>query len=231
MNAKKWLAGFQAQDQSLTLLLGAVLLMVFFIHPLAEGGPLAKILLGTSASVVLVSGILVVSGQRLLTLLGGMLGGLTLLADLAQLVSPGPILSALRNVLFFLFLGLLNSVILHRVIREGPVNRQRIEGSILVYLILGLMWSQAYQLLETLRPGSFAIPAPIPGAEGLGLKLTYFSFVTLTTVGYGDITPLIPFARSLALLEALTGQLFPVILIARLVAMEVESRRGNLVAR
>jgi voltage-gated potassium channel Kch len=56
------------------------------------------------------------------------------------------------------------------------------------------------------------------------LELTYYSFVTLTTVGYGDITPLIPAARSLAIAEALIGQLFPAILIARLVSMEIAAR-------
>ena len=224
VKAGKRLTGFWARDESLTLLLGAVVLMVFFIHPLAEIGWFARMLLWLSGSLVLASGVLVVSGRRLLTILGGILGGVTFLATVAYLISPIPMFAALRSAFQLLFLGLLNGVIMRRVIREGAVNRHRIQGSILVYLILGLMWSQAYQLLETLQPGSFSIPTPVPDSEDLGPKLTYFSFVSLTTMGYGDITPLLPFARTLAMLEALTGQLFPTILIARLVAMEIQAR-------
>ena len=73
----------------------------------------------------------------------------------------------------------------------------------------------AFRSMTTSMPEG--VPTPV---------LVYFSFSTLTTVGYGDIVAVYPIARSLAVLEALTGQLLPVILIARLVAMELESRRG-----
>jgi len=227
----KQLKTFWAQDESLTLLLGAVVLLVFFVHPLVEVGWLAKTFITAAGAMILATGMLVVSGRRWLTASGAVLAALTLLIDVRGLFAPSPWLEASRNFCFFLFLGLLNSVIMNRVMRDGPVNRHRIQGAILAYLILGLTWSQAYQCLEALNPGSFSIPNPIPGSEGLSLKLTYFSFVTLTTVGYGDITAVHSFARCLAVLEALTGQLFPTILIARLVALQVESYKPNRSSR
>lgn len=227
MRSAKRLKTFWAQDESLTLLLGAVVLLVFFVHPLVDMGWLAKTFMAVAGALILATGMLVVSSRRILTALGALLAALTFLSDVGSLVAPAPWLEAFRSACFLLFLGLLNSVIMNRVMRDGPVNRHRIQGAILAYLVLGLMWSQAYQFLEALTPGSFNIPNPVPGSEALSLKLTYFSFVTLTTVGYGDITALHPFARCLALLEALTGQLFPTILIARLVALQVESYKPN----
>jgi hypothetical protein len=87
-----------------------------------------------------------------------------------------------------------------------------------VYLLLGLMWASAYALLYQLHPDAFA------GALGAALipqTWIYYSFVTLTTVGYGDITPVHPVARSLAIAEALTGQLYLAITLAHLVALRV----------
>ncbi|MCI0655570.1 MAG: potassium channel family protein, partial [Acidobacteria bacterium] len=218
---------FWAQDESLTFLLAAVVLMVFFIQPLVDVGWLAKFTMAISGSLILAAGMLVVGSRPILTVIGAILAVLTFLIDVAHLVAPAPWLLASRSVCFILFLGLLNSILMNRVMRDGPVNRHRIQGAILVYLILGLMWSQGYQFLEALSPGSFSIPDPVPGSEDLALKLNYFSFATLTTVGYGDITALHPFARCLAILEALTGQLFPTILIARLVALQVDSSNRN----
>jgi uncharacterized membrane protein len=75
-------------------------------------------------------------------------------------------------------------------------------------------------------PGAFNFPA-VSDEGTLMSKLVYFSFTTLTTVGYGDVTAVNTAARSLALLEALTGQLFPAILIARLVSLEVSHRQKD----
>lgn len=115
-------------------------------------------------------------------------------------------------------------VVLSKVLSAGSVTRQRIEGAVAAYLLLGLSWASAYKLLSLYSPeafqGSLVSSAP-------GLTFTYFSFVTLTTVGYGDITPVLPLARSLAVTEALTGQLYLAILLARLVSLELHERRSQ----
>ena len=108
---------------------------------------------------------------------------------------------------------------------EGPITTHRIQGSILVYLLIGFTWSVAYQLLHTLSPAAFSFAQGDPGPAHARDPLIYYSFVTLTTVGYGDITPVHPTARSLAIAEALIGQLYPAILIARLVSLRISSSR------
>ena len=91
----------------------------------------------------------------------------------------------------------------------------------------GLAWASAYRLVELMRPGSlhFAM-APTDMSEQSG-KLMDFSFSTLTTVGFGNVTPLEPFARSLAIAKAVVGQLYPAILIGAMVAMVMQAREKS----
>lgn len=109
-------------------------------------------------------------------------------------------------------------VLLAQVFRSGRVTHVRIQGAIAAYLLLGAIWANAYHITEMVHPGSFALPN---GEMLSAIDWVYFSFVTLTTVGYGDITPVLPIARTLAVGEALTGQLYLAVMIARLVAMEI----------
>jgi len=112
------------------------------------------------------------------------------------------------------------AVVLAQTFRAGPVNVHRIQGAVAAYLLLGLAWALAYELVALGAAGAFS-------GTGLGGAVRpdfiYFSFVTLTTVGYGDVTPVDPVARSLAVAEALTGQLYPAILLARLVSLATGS--------
>ena len=114
-------------------------------------------------------------------------------------------------------------VVLTQTLRAGPITFHRIQGAIAAYVLLGVLWAHAYALLTQLRPG--ALSGPLSAADG-ARAFYYFSFVTLTTVGYGDVLPVHPAARSLAMLEAVTGPLYLAILIARLVSLSV-SRPGK----
>ena len=126
-----------------------------------------------------------------------------------------------------LFCAILASVVLAQVLREGPITFYRIQGAAAFYLLLGLAWALAYELVELRWPDAFAPPPSTTTKEDATARFVYFNFVTLTTVGYGDITAVHPFARSLVTLEALTGQLFPAILLARLVSMELYYRQSK----
>ncbi len=95
----------------------------------------------------------------------------------------------------------------------------------MLYLNFGLYVFTLYRLIDVLLPNAFH-GLPESGVEhGSGAALLYFSFTTLTTLGYGDITPVHPLARNLADLEAVIGQLYPATLLARLVSLELEHRR------
>jgi hypothetical protein len=113
------------------------------------------------------------------------------------------------------------ALILTRVFSAGDVTIARIEGAVAVHLLIGVFCAALYHIIWLLDPQAFLAsggPVQQPSA------LFYFSMVTLTTVGYGDITPATTTARSVAMFEAMAGQLYPAVLIARLVSMELASR-------
>jgi hypothetical protein len=111
------------------------------------------------------------------------------------------------------------------VFGPGRVSLHRVQGAIVLYLNFALFFFIIYRLMEVLVPGAFS-NLPHSGSEyGSGAALLYFSFSTLTTLGYGDITPVHPLARSLANLEGVIGQLYPATLLARLVSLEIAHRR------
>ncbi len=99
-------------------------------------------------------------------------------------------------------------------------------GAVAAYLLLGIIWSPAYYLVTLRIPEAFNVQGPsLDDIEALQSHLFYFSFVTLTTLGYRDIVAVHPMARMLVILEGVAGQLFPAILIARLVSLQVQSKR------
>ena len=120
-------------------------------------------------------------------------------------------------------LAFLLIVVVLQVFGEGPVTGHRIRGAIVVYLLLGALWALLYQLMVVTIPHAFRLPEgiAIDDTNALQRLLIYFSFITLTTTGYGDITPLHPVARLLTMFEALVGQLYPAITLARLVSLAI----------
>ncbi|KPJ78585.1 MAG: hypothetical protein AMJ54_02915 [Deltaproteobacteria bacterium SG8_13] len=123
------------------------------------------------------------------------------------------------NVLTALFFGYALLRLLTYIFTESRVTRNVIYAAIIVYLFMGLLWADIYQLLYYLQPGSFEI-AGIQ-TNNPDRVLVYYSYVTLTTLGYGDISPLTDLAGSLAILEAIIGQLYLTVLVARLVALHI----------
>jgi hypothetical protein len=112
--------------------------------------------------------------------------------------------------------------ILNYIFTEETVTRQTISAAVAVYLLIALMWSFIYRLIENLYPASFAVAhAKLEGAENIYL---YFSLVTITTLGYGDITPIGSQALSLAVLEAITGQIYLVVVVAWFVGLYVSRK-------
>ena len=112
--------------------------------------------------------------------------------------------------------------ILNYIFTEETVTRQTISAAVAVYLLIALMWSFIYRLIENLYPASFAVAhAKLEGAENIYL---YFSLVTITTLGYGDITPTGSQAVSLAVLEAITGQIYLVVVVAWFVGLYVSRK-------
>ncbi|MFN5514721.1 MAG: potassium channel family protein [Cyanobacteriota bacterium] len=126
-------------------------------------------------------------------------------------------LQVLSSALYALFLGLTILFLSQRFLQVTDVNTDVIIGSVSVYLLLGIFWFILYDILLNFNPDAFkGLGAPLRQSQN---SLLYFSFTTLTTLGFGDITPVHPAAMGLANLEAIAGQLYPAILIARLVSL------------
>lgn len=212
-------------EWGLSAMLLFLVLAIFVGAPLAAMGVVGPFLFNLLFSFLLVSGVVAVSGRRLLAAGAAAVVLATLAVRWIGQVSTASAISIWDNALSILALSVLTALLLTQVFREGPITGPRIQGSIAVYLLLGLIWTSAYELLFAAVPGAFQFAASATETSRSGFGLVYYSFVTLTTVGYGDITPVHPLARSLATAEALVGQLYPAILIARLVSMELESRR------
>ncbi|MGC2125721.1 MAG: ion channel [Xanthobacteraceae bacterium] len=128
----------------------------------------------------------------------------------------------------WLITGLTLSVVVARaVFAPGQVTFHRVIGAVLLYLNIGLTFTALFSFVALFELKAFTGLGPLQDNLAVAGNLIYFSFVTLTSVGYGDIVPLHPYARSLANVEAIIGQLYPATLLARLVTLEIEGRRQS----
>jgi hypothetical protein len=145
--------------------------------------------------------------------LGHAVGG-----SLGRVCVVGAYLLAVGFFAFALY-GILRTVFVKQVTGDA------IFGAVCGYLLLGIIWSLLYYALETGSPGSFNIPTPDTdevAVQGVDRgALSYYSFITLATVGYGDVTPRTPLARTLAWIEAIAGQFYLAVLVAGLVGFKV----------
>jgi len=150
-----------------------------------------------------------------------LVGGLAVATALLALAFPDPHILAARAILGACFTGFLSVVILREVLQGGTIDVDKIYGAVCAYLLVGVCWAGIYSFLEQIRPGSLTLPAAAAGrATGSRAELfLYFSFVTLATLGYGDILPTVPTTRTLAWMEAVFGQFYIAVLVARLVGL------------
>jgi len=109
-------------------------------------------------------------------------------------------------------------VILHSLLSAERIFVNEIIGTFNIYLIMGFVWAYVYMIVELSAPGSFQTAG---GSEGMGLRFIYFSFITLTTVGFGDTVPGSPLAQMLVILEAIVGQFYVAVVVAYLVSMYI----------
>ncbi len=188
---------------------------------MATGTLLIARLLGM---IVLVAALLVVGahGTAVFLFVGA------LIFHLASMASDASVVAALAEAFRFVFLTYVLALILRRVLRDRRVTLDTVAGAACAYFLLGVIWGELFLLVERWRPGSFAVPSTwmVGSARDLRSSLTYFSFATLTTVGYGDIHPTDPAAGSLCTAEALIGQLYLAIMIARMVGLHTSQRSG-----
>ena len=208
-----------ARNHCLYLLIG--LLAVILSTPLAgRTEAVGRILLTGFVVVVLLAGVLAVRANRRTLIIALVLGVPATVAAGLRALMPDLFPGVVSLVVSMAFFGFTTIAVLRYVVCRGSVTADRLFGAACVYLLIGLTWSMVYAVIGRFMPGAFlAGGEPMDSTVIVWADLLYFSFATLTTLGYGDITPVLPLVRILAVLEAAVGVLYVAVLVARLVAM------------
>ncbi len=219
---------FWTEERSLSIFLVLLVIQIFVVAPLERSGRFfLYIMNGVVGSLFLLTGLLTVTQHRLARWLASGLVAGALTVRWLVLIAPSPLILVIDNVLAICFAACLTAVVLQKVYEEGVVSGHRVRGAIAAYLLIGYFFATLYRFFDALIPGSFVHAAnPALVQHDLADVFMYFSLVTLTTVGFGDVTAVHPVARSLVTLEAVIGTLYPAILIARLVSLQIEHERG-----
>ncbi len=195
------------------------ILSLLILVPIFQGFIGIRVLMNIFLTAILISGIYAVSKKKTIPIIATLLA-LPMLASIWSIYFVKTHLLLLIGDCFgIIFVAFIVIIILSYIFKEREVTSNVIYGSIVVYLLIAIMWAFVYSVLETIHPGSFATGE---GQIEAGRRLyIYYSFVTITTLGYGDITPTTDLANSFSFLEAVTGQLYIAILIARLVGIHI----------
>jgi hypothetical protein len=177
-------------------------------------------------SLLMVAGVANMSRRPGVRLGAGLVAFTAIVSRWMTHIMPSPGILRWSSCASLIFMVLLTAAILHKVFKDDKmVTVHRIRGAIAAYVLFGITWSILYGFLDQTVPHSFSVPAAgaIYSADRQE-EIIYFSFVTLATLGYGDITPTHDISRMFAVAEALVGQLYPATILARLVSLEVSHR-------
>ena len=207
-------------------LLGA-LLFLLIAAPVAqdlgfEESPITRALV---YSVLLLTGVWSLRGGRLYV--AGFVfvfAGIALSVLATSTDAPALYYASTLAIFGFLVIAIIHA--LRQVVFGTEMNVNRLVGAICVFLLLGILWAFAYSMLEIAVPGSFSgfAPGHDPRTDSSWI---YFSFVTLTTLGYGDITPESAVARTLAYIQAVVGLFYMAVLVAGLVSAYISEKQGS----
>ena len=202
------------------------LMLLFLISPLFEELDFANIVISIFFSAVLISAVYALSQNKGLFVFSILLLCPALVGNWSVYFVESLSLEVIGRSFSALFLAFSAISMLNHVFREDHVTADTIAGAICVYMLVGLTWAYLYSVTELVLPGSFIFGphttrSPGSFAHHNSSLFFYYSFVTLSTLGYCDISPLSPPARSLSMLEAVIGPVYLTVLVARLVALQI----------
>jgi Ion channel len=211
-------------DPLLTTLTALLILMLFVFAPLQAIGLRAFQVLGFASALGIIGGIFLISGSPIVMVTQVAAFIMAGTAAVSRISTPSARDVYLLAVALLIMGVALAGVVARTVFAPGRVTYHRIIGAILVYLSVALIFTSFFTIVGLIVPNAFS-GMSFEDNPALASKVIYFSFVTLTSTGYGDVFPVHPIARSLCNLETIIGQLYPATLLARLVSLEVEGRR------
>ncbi|MHC4666021.1 MAG: ion channel [Planctomycetota bacterium] len=192
--------------------------LMLALRPFIENLIGAKVLMDIFVTLILISGLYAASEKRHFFYIGMVIAFPGLAIHWLGYFVEVPSLSIVGEVFSAMFFTFLVVLILNNLFKKKKVTADVIAGAICGYLLIGLMWANFFSVLEILQPGSFQIPDYLSTDSSL---FAYYSYVTLTTLGFGDITPMTSQARSLSVLESVVGPIYLAVVVARLVGMGI----------
>ncbi len=207
------------------LFLLVFLLLLIALQPLDEVVGELGILLDLIVTAILMSSIFAISQKKNYMISGVLLAVPMFVFLWAFKFYKATWLSASGSICGIAFFGFIIVVILKFIFSRDEIEGDLIAGAAVVYLLIAIIWTHAYRLIELMHPGSFTLAES--QTMGNAAPFLYYSFVTMTTLGYGDIFPVTTAAKSCAILEAIIGQLFLVIMIAWLVGVHISQSMGK----
>ena len=199
-----------------------LILIYPFLAPLRVGDEIFRLL----AVIVFLTAFYAVRSRGKITVIALIFGAPAIALRLINILEHREVVRITDEVSGLLFLGFVTSVMVWSVISNPSVTTDTLAGAVSSYFLIGITFGLAYLLIESLAPGSFRDTVE-PGKHFTPAEFTFFSFVTLTTVGYGDIVPWAPHARSLSIIESVIGIMYPALLISRLVGLHGRRSDGN----
>jgi hypothetical protein len=204
----------------LTVLLA---LMLFVFAPLQALGMVVFQKIEFTSALLIIGGIFCISGNLATAAAMLLAFGMAITAAIFRLTSPSAADVYLLSGALLIMAVMLSGASARAVFAPGRVTYHRIVGAVLIYLSVAMIFMALYTIAGLMDSKAFSGMA-FEDSLALPSQLIYFSFVTLTTTGYGDIFPIHPVARSLCNLESIFGQLYPATLLARLVTLETSDR-------
>jgi uncharacterized membrane protein len=194
------------------------ILLVFALRPFLEPIVRLSLLSDIFFSLVMLSGIHAVSNRRRDYVLSFSTGIPAVLLSWTSQLLLAPVVRVPAAIFTAAFFALALILILSHVKKQKEVTQDVVMGAVCAYFLIGIVWAYIYFLLESASPGSFSLTRELSREP---VHFIYYSFITLTTVGYGDILPVSNPARSLAVLEAMMGQMYLAVVMAKLVAVHI----------
>lgn len=202
--------------------LSGMLLLLFIMHflaiPLLGSYSSFMVILNIFWMLFLLAGIISVAKNKKQAIRISIVPFLFILIEWVTYFNTSNFLFFMDFCLSLISIMLLIVLVLAKVLEPGPVNVHRIVGSIVVYMLLVNFWSIIYLFVYNHIEGAFQMPEIKFENNSEQANFLYFSYITITSTGFGEILPLHPMARALVQLEVLTGVLYPVVLIGRLVS-------------
>lgn len=190
------------------------------------------VLVDLALVLVLVAGVRSLTGFKWMFRIGVTLAVSWVTLEVIYLFSRVEALVGIVLLVALVFVALVGFIAMRDVLYGGEVDQNRLMGAMCVYLLIGLAWSYAFMLVHIVSPTSFdGIAGAKTEAHVQAMQFLYYSFVTLTTLGYGEITPVSPVAQTLAYMEAVSGQFYLTILVAALVGMLLSRRQAGRESR